>query len=430
MANKGRKRTATNRKRANIKRRKSQTNSDESGVTMKIDELNDDCFEEIFNYLKFMDLLNMAATNQRINQVVCNNFARKYSTEAVCVSPKGIYITSPDITEQPDIFMPIDETEKFIRFLGPVIGRLTMNGLDGKRGIGIAKLIFEYCTDSLNEIVLRCLPDNITKLIKKPFSNVENVYINRCFMGKNLSQLNKWFPDMDRLMIYNCEIDNPDIMHFSYPKLTHLTWEHSDNDENAMQCVKLIIKQNSHIESLRLDCAWDIGFLRHVNKQLHRLKTFELSLEHQTVEVKRKVYFHNVSKLVLHLRDQNALAGPLPFTFKRLNEIHLHLDCHDTLTESMVDFLSQYKHLQKLFIFFPVDRQNLCKLALHLPHLEILGLSGIGFSNADAVHALNQFIALRKFRIFNEHRFDDFLDVLGSQWHACADRKYFIKQNV
>lgn len=398
---------------------------------MKLDEINDDCFEEIFKYLDFIDLLNLAATNQRINQVASINFSRKYSTEAVCISPTGIYITSPDVADQPDIWLPADETAKFVRHLGHVVGRLTINSLDedDEDDLEVASLIFQHCGDSITEIVMRGLPDTITRLIQKPFGNVENIYLNRCILGSHFLQLNKWFPNMERLMIYNCGIANAECLEETFRKLSHLTWEYGTS-QNALlnDAFRALTRSNPQIESLRLDCSWDIPFLRHLDRYLKRLRKLELTLGYQDKEIRRKVYFHNVGRLVLHLRDQKALSGQIPFTFKRLDEIHLHLDCHDSLSKSMVDFVIQHKFLAKLNIFFPVDKHGLHRMANNLPCLEMLGLSGIGFSSSDAAQALNHFPRLRKFRIFNEHRFDDLLQVLGTQWHACRDRKFFLKQ--
>lgn len=396
---------------------------------MKLDEINDDCFQEIIKYLDFMDLLNLAATNQRINQVASTVFARKFSSEAVCISPNGVYITSPDLTEQPDIMLASDETDKFVRHLGPLVGRLTVNSLEGDDGVRLARLIFEQCADSLTEIVLRGLAANITSLIQRPFPRVESVYLNRCQLGRQILQFNRWFPEMERLMIYNCSVARVEYLEHHFAKLTHLTWEYASTDNGrANDAFRALTKCNPQIESVRIDCAWDAAFLRNLDRHLKRLKRLELTLDYQTVATKRKVYFHNVNKLVVHLRDTNAMAGHLPFTFKRLAEIHLHLDCHDTATPEMVDFVVQHRGLLKLNIFFPVDRAGLHRLAHSLPALEMFGLSGIGFSAGDAAQALNEFPKLRKFRIFNEHRFEDLLSMLGAQWHACADRKFFLKQ--
>lgn len=396
---------------------------------MKLDEINDDCFEEIFRYLDFYDLLNLAATNQRINSVASTNFARKYSTEAVCISSSGIYITSPDVADQPDIWLPAEETTKFVQHLGHVVGRLTINSLEDDAGVEVAKLIFRHCGDALSEVIMRGLPEYITKLIVKPFRHVNNLYLNRCEFGAHFLQLKKWFPNVARLMIYNCGISQAECLEETSIKLSHLTWEYGTS-QNALlnDAFRALTRSNPQVESLRLDCSWDIPFLRHLDRYLKRLRKLELTLGYQDKEIRRKVYFHNVHRLVLHLRDHKALSGQIPFTFRRLDEIHLHLDCHDSLSESMVDFVIQHKFLLKLNIFFPVDKKGLHRLANNLPHLEMLGLSGVGLSTTDAAQALNDFPRLRKFRIFNEHRFDDLLQMLGTQWRACADRKFFLKQ--
>lgn len=428
MENKSHKRRSSRHSTA-AKKTKTQ-NSPPPTSSKTLEELNDDCFEEIIRYLDFMDILNMAATSQRLNQVAAINFSRKYSMEAVCISPKGIYITSPDLNEQPHIWLAIEETDKFIRHLGSVIGRLTINSLVGRDGIAMAKLIFNNCGDSLSEIVMRGLPENVMRLIKKSYRNVENVYLNRCHLGRHISQMNKWFPGMERLMIYNCEISNAEFLADTFPNLTHLTWEYNITDtDRSNDAFRVLTRCNPQIESLRLDCLWDISFLRHLDRYLKRLHKFELTLDYQHVEIRRKVYFHNVRQLILHLRTNHAMDGPLPFTFKRLAEVHLHLDCHGYVTDDMVDFIVQHRSLIKLNIFFPATKTSLRRMAEHLPFLEILGLSGIGFSSSDAAYALNEFPNLRKFRIFNEHRFDDdLLTVLGEQWHACHDRKFFLRQ--
>lgn len=247
----------------------------------------------------------------------------------------------------------------------------------------IPELIFEYCSDSVEELILCNLSSNVTNLIKKPFKNATSIYINQCNLGRKIANFNNWFPRMQRLMIYNTKFLNLEIIPAKYRNLVHLSWEYSYNYSNILQhCLESIIKFNPQIESLRLDYDCNANFLFFIHRKLKQLNNLELPICSKDTLIERTVSFNRVNKLSLHLRDPNIFID-FPFEFKYLSEIHLNLLYFGTMSNSLIDFLLQHQLLSTLHVSILIEQYHLTKLFIHLPLLEIVYTCGKSFTRSN-----------------------------------------------
>lgn len=90
----------------------------------------------------------------------------------------------------------------------------------------------EYCSESLRQISIQGskYSDRHRTLenIKKPFNNVETVYVEKCRFNSEKLPINEVFPSVRTLKLGCNTYDNPSVIRAHFPSVQHL-WFHDKN---------------------------------------------------------------------------------------------------------------------------------------------------------------------------------------------------------
>lgn len=138
-------------------------------------DLNDDCFDKIFTYLSYGDIISAAQVCLRFEDRSQNTFKRRKYTLAVHCHD--------DAAARP-----------LIRHIGPYVTRMEIYFCDDvAKNQETIDMVTKNCIENLTEIKLRCCSKS-TKL-RKPFSRVQRLILSSCDSVGN-AKLAEWFPNL------------------------------------------------------------------------------------------------------------------------------------------------------------------------------------------------------------------------------------------
>lgn len=197
-----------------LKLKKIQGN--DKGV-LEIDDLNDDCLQCIFACLHMDDLVNVADTSKRFNQLTKLVFKCRYAKRRAHIEF--------DLSVNLKMMRSFGELIKKIEIHFDVVYEIPLN-----RYIINPKLeqyIIKYCfqSDSLRELYLFDCPANAFNTMEMPFKNVETLHIiDGYLMHGKLSHFNQWFPKMRHLNVSYSEYEmiNLKCFEIKFSLLEHL----------------------------------------------------------------------------------------------------------------------------------------------------------------------------------------------------------------
>lgn len=212
--------------------KKSQTLPSKKSI--KIVNLNDDCLDHVFNYLDFVDLLNVGQSNTRFQYAARIVFKRKYDIFEMSVSSRGnelwlmCGIENSKRKEQIDMGNNILQFQRLIWVFGDLISSI--------------KLYYNiFISDSSNiksfeQIFYEISEHPLESVIRIEFDQFPTVWVNKFLESKDLSLISnscKWdlgnmllsqlFPKLKHLKIsfmyhnipYELDFDNGNDAHFS-----------------------------------------------------------------------------------------------------------------------------------------------------------------------------------------------------------------------
>lgn len=141
-------------------------------------DLIEDCFDKIFNYLPYQDIVSASQVCLRFEDRCQKVFKRRRYTFAV-------------YCDQGDASKPL------IRHIGPYVSKLEVYFCDNEaKNQETIDMITKHCIHNLTEIKLQCL--NKSNKFRKPFSRVQKLTLSFCYSIGNF-KLTKWFPNLTSL---------------------------------------------------------------------------------------------------------------------------------------------------------------------------------------------------------------------------------------
>lgn len=225
----------------------------------RILDLNDDCFDEIFGYLSYADVLSTSQVCMRFENRAQAAFKRnKYNLELF-----SIRANAPNT---------------LLRHIGPALLKLELYfGQDVNINQQIIDMTTKYCIENLTEITLHCLT-NRNKL-RKSFSQVNKLTLSFCDLVGRF-KLMKWFPNLTNLTYHYTR----NLTKFMKQKIPTM---HTLN----INCIKsqsetiTMLKSNPQIKVLSLHFVADGGLvIRHslltaIDEALPELQKLNLIVE-------------------------------------------------------------------------------------------------------------------------------------------------------
>ncbi|XP_055326381.1 uncharacterized protein LOC129580198, partial [Sitodiplosis mosellana] len=305
-------------------------------------------------HLSLTDLLNVANSNQQLKPaadlVFMSHFGKRFIKIDVDRMNLGI---SEKRTYSVTTAIPWSFRLKLLRCFGHLITRLKIaykhshepSQEDSKRAAQIDCNVNKYCAESLVEIEFENCAAHTLNDLKKPFSTVESVHFTDCEIGSKLSELDKWFPKVQRLEFYRTigTSDGNDIaVHFAH--LQHLGLYYPPDEKicfNEQYFVELL-RLNPNLRSLCIGGCIDAKYLQSVRQHLQHLESLDIYAHGHFSDIANDtVHFPNVKKLTL----RNVVLEQFPLTFNELESLDVVSTAMD---RPLADFISKHKTLTKL----------------------------------------------------------------------------------
>lgn len=397
------------------KRQKSNV-YDQPASNTKITDVIDDCLQPIFERIEFKDLCCVAIAHDNFKEVAGLVFARKYGKMEIRLTSDGITVRR-DNNQMRSTYHGFSVKEpshyiKFLQNLGDRISKLNI-GLNTELYETLEPIMLQNCQDSLVELCLYKPQFGPSKLrnvfgsIKKSFPNIAKLVLNCCHLNEHASQLNVWFPKLERFTIFDCTFADPKVIIKKYQLLEYFSiggW----NEPNTLTKSQIytILRLNPQIQSLDIGLASDgheLELYRQVNQILPALERLNLCWDMHSFKYhdNKIVTFKHLKSLVLDFRFNSFSGGRvLPLQFDQL--IELEINHIPILTTEWMDFIIQQKGLTKLTVL-PCDvthvfhnrpnNQDLMRFGKELNNLNALKID----ATAITTECLLQFMEMCKF---------------------------------
>ncbi|XP_031634682.1 uncharacterized protein LOC116347985 [Contarinia nasturtii] len=356
----------------------------------KIHQLNNDCLELVFGHLKFKDLFCLAMASDQLDSAAAMVFRRKYGKNEIKFTGDGI----THLIEDEYLGFSVKQASTYKSFLHKFGAQLSKLNIEVQSTMytAVEPILRNDCLVSLVELSLGDCRYESSKLsvfgsIEQPFQNVEKLSLNRCHLNENASKLNKWFPALSSLSLYDNSYSDPNTIIAEYPKIVLFSagsWRGPADLTEAQ--ILAILRLNPTIQCLDIGLAADgneLDFYRQVNDILPQLERLQMCWEAKSFANGNEVItFKAVKNLTLNFTF-NAFTGArvLPFAFDQLME--MELINMPIVNNTWLEFIGYNKKLTKLMVLpfnedgLFMDRpnnQDLLRIAKELPNLITLAI--------------------------------------------------------
>lgn len=226
----------------------------------KLTEMNLDCIEYILERLNFMDLLNVAQSNKKLNLVSCTVFLRRYRRDNwLCLEGSEFRRNLRLVVWQHGSrtkFIPRDTNTglKILRHFGHLFSGIKINyrNMSSKERQWIEYLLSENSGFCDMKIALVHCPEDALTWIQKPLENIRDVRITGQ-SNLNFDQLNEKFPNMQTLKLKWVEIVDGKCIERAFLSLNYLYVEVRDRtmhftENNVLNAVLL----NPQLKQIRV----------------------------------------------------------------------------------------------------------------------------------------------------------------------------------
>lgn len=246
-----------------------------------------DCLDQIFDFLNFESLLNVAQTCKRLRIAAAAKFSDEFDKTRI-----ELYLHRPDDWQSGVYWHPkciyvvnLKFCLPFLRCFGAKISDLLVDysGTSIEHCGYVDQYISQYCAETLTNIVFLGKPEFSIELFQKPFKNVTAAAISEASLKNQLSNFVNWLPNLRRLELIEVEIltDDETLIAMSFPHLEclsisiapeismgHLTYDqamHLLNANRQLHCLKIVSFY-----------VMDIGIIKNVNELIQFANEYPL----------------------------------------------------------------------------------------------------------------------------------------------------------
>lgn len=364
------------------------------------------CLEKLLKYLNLFDLLNIADTNKRLKEVAELVFRHKHCKKidldiSTFLKSLGLY-QCEFWNEDQNKACSLKATLQFIRCFGHLFTKFEIRYTNScsKSGI-ISRYVYKFCSESLVKIKFDGIKESDFDDIDRPFSRVEDVEFCDCRIGKNLSQLHRWFPKMRRLNLICSELAEPIYIVTHFPYLENLILSGYSEAKNVRN-IAVALRLNPQLKRLELGPFFeDAKFLQYISIHLQNLESMKISWNLDSIyNLKNtEIAFKNVKEFTLCLYGKSPLPT-LPFSFEQLEGFTLKSGCK--LNGHFIDFISKHPTIKRLSLYGLGELQAIkndirIRITETLPWLEKIYLINYEMSVYEAKKFLDKFQSLKIF---------------------------------
>lgn len=273
-----------------------------AAVALQLVDINYDCLRRIFEFLDVNDLINVAEADDNFIAAATDVFLQRLRK------------ATSKISVESDIFATC------LSHFGHISPGISV-GFGQIHDSEWQKNIEKYCRKSLHHLNVHNLNENHFERIQKPFINVRKLVISESTLGRKMSQMNLWFPNLVCLNLYDVNLTQPKFMEVNLPKLKHLTI--GDARNLPYPPLLKMLRFNPQLKSLSLTCHYDAQLLQSISEHLVQLAELELCVPNDRFVSfgNKKSLFTTVKKFTLNDWSPSQLIYCLPFEFKGLEEL-------------------------------------------------------------------------------------------------------------
>lgn len=310
----------------------------ECKYSTKITDLNDDCLELIFMRLNVQDFFNVAASNTRLNRSAGLVYRRWHKKKTIILETNVNKTDSIiDIGLNVLLINGLKQCLWFLRSFGPYITNIGLkcNDSTNKKIALLTHYLNEYCAESLMNITFQKTPRMLSENMRKPYQNVNHIYINESQLIQQLPQFNEWFPNLRRLELVNntfdmkyADVHFPCLEEFRFFAICPYRSRFS-----LKKYLAVFLKSNSHIQSVQMDIEMgNAKFVLKFNEILSFMK------DNSTITTLKS---HHSFGCEIGENDLNLLATTIP----SLTEIDFR--GYTFQIPEIILFIHQMKYLKK-----------------------------------------------------------------------------------
>lgn len=403
---------------------------------LKIDDLTEKELVQIFQWLDFPDLLNVANATKKLRNAAGKIYTRKYAHKLVKFDVETI---GSNIDETLTTFEINDARTCLLMFraFGAFIAKLHLNfnGIGQRRIRAMSQALNDYCAKTLNELEWHHVPANA---ITQKFPKLTILRVKNGHLGGQTAQFQETFPMLCALELSNIQAENRKCIERTFLKLMHLKVhiEMHKGMDFLKSNVKAAIQMNPQLRSFCIGSGCDSKLLPYINDMLPLLTHLEIQQPRSKLfdsEIDA-VHFERVRNFTLDITQSKDSFSNIPLRFDRLKKFHLNAGKQHR--DKWIDFVVKHRRLVELHLlnfdwFHVVSKAQLDKLA-GLPKLTRLILDWHISDSAQLVQFINNCPSLQEIRLTTgtQNERASICSKLTAGWYMQIDRNFLTLQRT
>lgn len=422
---------------------------------MKFTDLNFDCLETVLEYLKLVDLLNMADSTRRLKKAAELVYARKYGDWPVIFGAmEKSPVQSFRFTNQGIESKGLKASLQLLRCVGSAISVIALDPVaiqepnPSQMDRRLFNYINNYCAEHLEEITLQQNEDSsryyrrpILDYFKKPFTSLVRLYhIDYNFTAKIC--LKTLFPNLKELKsghMINASFYKFNTKHF--PNLDTLGIQESA--KRNLSCLRndmvlAFLKLNAQLKDLRIvsthlrssnlntNLIWSavdsLPNLEDVNLSIKPVPSTKINAKHMRNVKIFRIGFKKLKEMPVNV---------LPFTFDQLEQFDISfpkVKFYSSFVEQFLNFIEKHPTIKDLAMWKLTNFElvNWSKLAQSLPFLVRISIFDHRFSTDKAIEFIEKFQTVKEFEFNFNDDYGSFRKRLNGKWEG----KYEVEEEL
>lgn len=360
-------------------------------------DLNNDVLFLILNEMNLFDLFNVVQVNPKFvdlavevirknpsYKLTINLFKRKHTEKQFEVFDVGIIIRN--------LQMGIN----ILKYFGRGLRRLSIyyNEIEGPQLGILDQFINQYCTETVKQLELKFVNENVLNQLTVPFKEVEDLTCR--IKSKNLNAFKPWNELFPKIRRFDLSFHSESINFFDveFPYLENFVlWSTGEGVKRNLEQFELFFKKNPTIQSVK------IGLFPDLLKQMAQLPKLEnLTIDSYNFE-DVPIYLESVQNMVLQ-----HLTSIKHFSLPNLNALTMHVS--SGRYDAYIPFFKKHTELRRLHLNKILTKKSsemrLDQLTLYLPNRVDVTVNFEFYSREIFIESITSFIeSHRQLQIFN-----------------------------
>lgn len=319
----------------------------------------------VLKSLNFMDLLDIAQTNEKILELAIGVFQQNFGHKSLKIQASS-YPKRFKLKVANDIIVTdIEIALKILSIFGSKIRvlKIRYERIEYSDAKKLTQHINQFCSQSLTHLGISGITKKLWSFMGKPFVNVEDVAFSKVLEPMKKMKMNQIFPQLRTLILINTEIKDPAILNCTFPHMNHLFVSVLTPEVAFAEETEHFLSSNPQIRHLTVQHNFQ-HFLEEVHHKLQTIETLELLWPQDDYSNGKPTHFENVKQLIV---TSNSFPVPTKVTFAQLEEIECY--CYPELSDEYIDYFKMNRNVRKINITSEVKNEQFERLSGSFPNL-------------------------------------------------------------